>query len=39
MNRIARKNHADFNVPYPKLVPYLKDMLWLRKYSNKLVKG
>lgn len=36
MNKIARKNHAEFNINYPKFIPYLKDILWLRTYSKKL---
>jgi len=36
--RIAKKNHEIFNIPYPKFVPYFKDMMWLRKYSKKLMK-
>jgi len=38
MNRIVRKNHDQLNVPYPKLKPYLKDVLWLRKYAKKIIK-
>jgi hypothetical protein len=33
---IAEKNHYIFKVPYPKIMPYIKDMLWLRKYAHKL---
>ena len=36
MNKIARKNHAEFNIGYPKFMPYFKDIVWLRKYSKKL---
>jgi hypothetical protein len=36
MNNIARKNHEEFNISYPKFIPYLKDILWLRTYSKKL---
>lgn len=37
INTIARKNHDQFNVSYPKLLPYLKDIFWLRKYSKKII--
>ncbi len=33
---IAKKNHENSNIPYPKFIPYYKDMMWLRKYSKKL---
>lgn len=36
MNKIARKNHAKFNINYPKFIPYLKEVLWLRTYTKKL---
>ncbi len=36
--QIAKKNHEIAKVPYPKIIPYLKDMLWLRKYSKLLKK-
>lgn len=35
---IAKKNHEIYNIPYPKFIPYFKDMMWLRKYSKKLIK-
>jgi hypothetical protein len=35
---IAKKNHEISNIPYPKFIPYYKDMMWLRKYSKKLIK-
>lgn len=38
MNTIARKNHTKFDIAYPKLKPYIKDMLWLRQYTKKIVK-
>ena len=38
ITKIARKNHNKFNVPYPKLRPFLKEMLWLRTYSGILKK-
>tara|TARA_R110002073_G_scaffold40547_5_gene115083 strand:+ start:193854 stop:194906 length:1053 start_codon:yes stop_codon:yes gene_type:complete len=34
--KIALINHHKFNVPYPKLGPYLKEIAWLRSYSKKL---
>lgn len=37
MNKIARINHEEFNVSYPKVIPYLKDIFWLRKYSKKII--
>jgi len=33
---IARKNHSAYGTPYPAFFPYIKNMLWLRKYSKKL---
>lgn len=38
MNKIARKNHDEFNVSYPKLIPYLKDVSFLRKYTKKIIR-
>ena len=38
MNIIALKNHQIFHVPYPKTIPYIKEMFWLRSYSKKLIK-
>jgi len=35
---IAKKNHIISSIPYPKFMPYAKDMFWLRKYSKKLIK-
>ena len=37
MNDIARKNHDAFDVSYPKFIPYLKEVFWLRKYSKKII--
>ncbi|NNC70472.1 MAG: ATP-grasp domain-containing protein [Flavobacteriaceae bacterium] len=37
MNKIARINHDLFNVSYPKIIPYLKEIFWLRKYSKKII--
>ncbi|MCF6223065.1 MAG: D-alanine--D-alanine ligase [Flavobacteriaceae bacterium] len=36
MGKIAMVNHEEFGVPYPKFIPLLKNLLWLRKYSKKL---
>jgi hypothetical protein len=36
MNDIAVKNHEVNGVEYPKIIPYLKNMLWLRTHSKKL---
>ncbi len=36
MNDIAISNHKFNKVKYPKLMPYLKDIAWLRTYSKKL---
>jgi len=33
---IAVTNHKKNNVPYPKIIPYLKEISWLRTYSKKL---
>jgi len=33
---IAVTNHKINNIKYPKLIPYLKDISWLRTYSKKL---
>ncbi|MDY7393754.1 D-alanine--D-alanine ligase [Aureibaculum sp. 2210JD6-5] len=38
MNTIARKNHDEFKVPYPKLKPYIKDVMFLRKYAKKIIR-
>lgn len=38
MNAIALINHKKFDLPYPSLKPYLKDMLWLRKYTKKITR-
>jgi len=35
---IAKKNHDKFNISYPKVMPYIKDILWLRKYTKKIKK-
>lgn len=37
ISQIARTNHDQFNIPYPKIIPYLKDIFWLRKYSKKII--
>ncbi len=36
MNDIAVKNHEVNGIEYPKIIPYLKNMLWLRTHSKKL---
>ncbi len=38
INDIALSNHKINKVEYPKLMPYLKDIAWLRTYSKKLKK-
>ena len=38
MNRIAIVNHKRFSVPTPKILPYLKELLWLRRYSKKIIR-
>ena len=37
MNVIALKNHTDLKIPYPKITPYIKELLWLRKHSKALI--
>lgn len=36
MGKIAIKNNKDYGIPYPKFLPYLKNIIWLRKYAKKL---
>ena len=36
MHKIAIKNHMDYGIPYPKIIPLLKHLNWLRRYSKKL---
>lgn len=36
MGEIAIINNKEYGIPYPKFLSYLKNMLWLRKYSKKL---
>ncbi|MGI9531275.1 hypothetical protein [Lutimonas sp.] len=38
MAKIARKLHKDKKIPYPGVVPYLKNILWLRTHTKKLKK-
>lgn len=38
MNTIALKNHKIYGVPYPNTKDYIKNMLWLRKHSKKIIK-
>ena len=36
INKIAITNHKKFDVAYPKLIPYLKNIAWLRTHSKKI---
>ena len=36
MGRIAVKNHRELGIPYPKVIPYLQNMFWLRSHTKKL---
>lgn len=36
LDKIAKKNIKISNIETPKMIPYLKNMLWLRTYSKKL---
>jgi hypothetical protein len=38
MNKIALKNHRVYNIAYPKLVPFVRDMMDLRKHAKVLKK-
>ncbi|MBJ2175348.1 hypothetical protein JBL43_13930 [Aureibaculum sp. A20] len=38
INKIAIKNHNSFKIPYPSLIPFLKEMFWLKKYAQLLKK-
>ena len=38
IDQIATLNHKNNNIPYPKVIPYLKDMLRLRKHSKKIIR-
>jgi len=38
MGEIAIKNHHENGIAYPKMIPYLKNMIWLRSYTKKLKK-
>ena len=38
LHNIALINHNKFGISYPKILPYLKDVLWLRKYSKKIIR-
>ncbi len=35
---IAKINHDKYNISYPKVIPYIKEMFWLRKYTKKISK-
>ncbi len=36
MGRIALANHRERGIPYPKVIPYLQNMFWLRNHTKKL---
>lgn len=38
INTIALTNHSKFDVPYPKLSAYTKEIFWLRSYAKKITK-
>ncbi len=38
MGEIAIKNHLENGIDYPKILPYIKNMIWLRSYTKKLKK-
>ena len=38
MGKIAQKLHSENNIAYPAVIPYVKNMLWLRTYIKKLKK-
>jgi hypothetical protein len=38
MGKIAQKVHRDQGVPYPKVMPLIKNLLWLRSHTKKLKK-
>ena len=38
MATIARKLHRDQHIPYPSVMAYFKNMLWLRAHTQKLKK-
>ena len=38
LDKIALKNHREYNVAYPKLIPFVKDMTNLRKHAKVLKK-
>lgn len=38
MGEIAQKLHKEKNIAYPAILPYVKNMLWLRSHTKKLKK-
>ena len=38
MGKIAQKLHKDEDIPYPSVLAYFKNMLWLRSHTQKLKK-
>lgn len=38
MGKIAQKVHRDQGVPYPQVLPLIKNLLWLRSHTKKLKK-
>ena len=38
MDVIARTNHDTFEIPYQKIRPYFRELIWLRRYSKKIVQ-
>ena len=38
MGKIAQKIHRDNNIAYPSVMPYIKNMMWLRSHTKKLKK-
>lgn len=38
MGKIARKLHRENNIAYPAMMPYIRNMIWLRSYTKKLKK-
>ena len=38
MGKIAQKIHREKNIAYPSVMPYIKNMMWLRSHTKKLKK-
>jgi hypothetical protein len=38
LDKIALKNHMNYGVQYPKLIPFVRNMAELRKHAKKLIK-